>query len=62
MHASVGGEVQSNPVSSVLAAQLSASPDDTGGQDPGDLVEALGGGHPVGVERVGAGEAMLESV
>jgi hypothetical protein len=45
MHASVGGEVQSNPVYSVLAAQLSAGPQDTGGQDLGDLVEALSGAH-----------------
>jgi hypothetical protein len=42
MHASVGGEVQSNPVSSVLAAQLSSGPQDAGGQDLGDLVETLG--------------------
>jgi hypothetical protein len=49
MHASVGGEVQSNPVSSVLAAQLSARSDDGGGQDLGDLVEALGRRHEVGI-------------
>jgi hypothetical protein len=51
MHASVGGEVQSNPVSSVLAAQLSASTKDARGQDLGDLVETLAGGHQVGMER-----------
>ena len=50
MHASVGGEVQSNPVSSVVAAQLSANPQDAGGQDLGDLVETLVGGHRGGVD------------
>jgi hypothetical protein len=57
MHASVGGEVQSNPVSSVLAAQLSAGPQDAGRQDLGDLVETLGGGHWRGLDRLA-----LESV
>ena len=38
MHASVGREVQSNRVSSVLAAQLPAGPQDPGRQDLGDLV------------------------
>jgi hypothetical protein len=50
MHASVGREVQSNPVSSALAAQLSAGSQDAGGQDLGDLVEALGCGHEVRME------------
>ena len=52
MHASVGGEVQSNPVSSVLAAQLSARTQDAGGEDLGDFIEALGGGHRRGVDRL----------
>jgi hypothetical protein len=50
MHASVGGEVQSNPVSSVLAAQLPASTQDAGGQNLGDLVETLVSGHRRGVD------------
>jgi hypothetical protein len=57
MHASVGGEVQSNPVSSVLTAQLSASPQDAGRQDLGDLVKALLSGHWRGLDRLA-----LESV
>jgi hypothetical protein len=54
MHASVGREVQPNPVSSVLTTQLSANAQDAGGQDLGDLVEALGGGHQVGAASVAA--------
>jgi len=50
MHASVGGEVQSNPLSSVLAAELSAGTQDAGSQDFGDLVQPLVGGHQVGME------------
>jgi hypothetical protein len=57
MTASVGGEVHSNPVSSVVAAQLSAGSQDAGRQDLGDLVKALGRGHQVGVE--GAGQSRL---
>jgi len=52
MHASVGGEVQSNPLSSVLTAQLSAGPQNAGRQDLGDLVETLVGGHWGGVDRL----------
>jgi hypothetical protein len=52
MHASVGEEVQSNPVSSVVATQLSAGPQDAGGQDLGDLVEALVGGHRRRLDRI----------
>jgi hypothetical protein len=52
MHASVGGEVQSNPVSSVLTAQLSAGSQDTRGEDLGDLVQALGRGHQLWREGV----------
>jgi hypothetical protein len=50
MHASVGGEVQSNPVSSVLAAQLSAGAKNAGGEDLGDLIKPLGSGHEIGME------------
>jgi hypothetical protein len=50
MTASVRREVQSNPVSSALTAQLLADPQDAGSPDLGDLIEALGGGHEVGVE------------
>jgi hypothetical protein len=52
MHASVGREVQSNPVSPVLAAELSAGPQDAGSQDLGNLIEALVGGHRRGVDRL----------
>jgi hypothetical protein len=52
MHASVGGEVQSNPVSSVLAAQLSAGAKNAGGEDLGDLVQPLVSGHWRGVDRL----------
>jgi hypothetical protein len=52
MHASVGGEVQSNPVSSVLTAQLSADPQDAGSQNLSDLIEALGRFHEIGMESV----------
>jgi hypothetical protein len=50
MHASVGREVQSNPVSSVLTSQLPAGAQDPGSQDLGDLVETLVGGDAVGME------------
>jgi hypothetical protein len=50
MHASVGRKVDGNLLSSVLAAQLSARPQDAGSQDLGDIVEALGRGHEVGAE------------
>jgi hypothetical protein len=52
MHASVGQEVQSNPVSSVLTAQLSANPQDAASQDLGDLVQALARGHQIRTEGV----------
>jgi hypothetical protein len=52
MHASVGREVQSNRVSSVLTAQLSSGPQDAGSQDLGDLIETLGRGHWRGVDRL----------
>jgi hypothetical protein len=50
MTASPGREVQSNRVSSVLSSQLLAEAQDAGREDLGDLVEALGRGHQVGVE------------
>jgi hypothetical protein len=50
MHASVGRKVDGNLLSSVLAAQLSARPQDAGSQDLGDLVEALCGGDRRGVD------------
>jgi hypothetical protein len=50
MHASVGGEVQSNPVSSVLAAQLFAGPQDARREDLRDLVQTLVDGHEVGMK------------
>jgi hypothetical protein len=50
MHASVGREVQSNRLSSVLPAQLSAGPQDAHSQDLGDLIQALGRGHEIGTE------------
>jgi hypothetical protein len=52
MHASVGGEVQWNRVSSVLTPQLLAGPQDAGSQDLGDLVETLVGSHGRGVDRL----------
>jgi hypothetical protein len=49
--ASVGREVDANPLSSAAlgSAQAGANAQD-GGLDLGDLVEALGRGHQVGVE------------
>jgi hypothetical protein len=52
MHASVGGEVQSNPLYSVFAAQLSTGAQDAGGEDLGDFVEALVGSHGRRVDRL----------
>jgi hypothetical protein len=51
MTASVGREVDANPLSSAAlgSAQAGANAQD-GGLDLGDLVEALGRGHQVGVE------------
>jgi hypothetical protein len=55
MTASPGREVDANLLSGAApgSAQTGPDPDDAGGQDLGDLVEALGGGHEVGVEGVG---------
>ena len=54
MTASLGREVDANLLCRAApgSAQACADPQDTGGQDLGDLVEALGGGHKVGVEGV----------
>lgn len=55
MTASAGREVDANlPRCAALgSAQARAEPEDAGGQDLGDLIEALGWGHEVGVEGVG---------
>ena len=53
MTASPGREVDRNllPGAALGSAQARAEPQDAGGQDFGDLVEALGRGHEVGAER-----------
>ena len=53
MTASAGREVDANLLrgAALGSAQARAEPQDAGGQDLGDLVEALGGGHEVRVER-----------
>jgi hypothetical protein len=51
MTASPGREVDANLLRS--AAEARAQPQDSGGQDLGDLVEALGRGHQVGVKGFG---------
>jgi hypothetical protein len=55
MTASPRREVDRNPLrgGALGSAQARPGPDDAGGQDFGDLVEALGRGHEVGVEGVG---------
>jgi hypothetical protein len=52
MTASVGREVDANLLRGAApgSAQARTSPQDAGGQDLGDLVQALGRGHEVGVE------------
>jgi hypothetical protein len=57
MTASPGREVDANLLSGAApgSAQPRADTQNAGGQDLGDLVEALGGSHEVGVEGVGAG-------
>ena len=54
MTASPGREVDRNLLrgGALGSAQACPGPDDAGGQDLGDLVEALGGGHEVGAYRV----------
>jgi hypothetical protein len=55
MTASPGREVDGNLLRGAApgSAHTSAEPQDASGQDLGDLVEALGGGHEVGTEGVG---------
>jgi hypothetical protein len=55
MTASPGREVHPNLLSRAAPEGMLARPQaqDAGGQDLGDLVEALGRGHEVGVEGVG---------
>ena len=57
MTASPGREVDANllPGAAPEGALPRAEPEDAGGQDLGDLVEALGCRHEVGVEGVGHG-------
>jgi hypothetical protein len=52
MTASVGREVHANvlPGAAPWSALARPQTQDTGGQDLGDLVQALGWGHEVGVE------------
>jgi hypothetical protein len=64
MTASPGREVDANLLrgAALGSAQPRAEPQDAGRQDLGDLVEALGRGHEVGVERLAhAGDEMLAS-
>jgi hypothetical protein len=55
MTASPGREVEANLLrgAALESAQTRAQPQDAGGEDLGDLVEALGRGHEVGTEGVG---------
>jgi hypothetical protein len=55
MTASPGREVDRNLLRGAApgSAQARANTADAGGQDLGDLVEALGGGHQVGMQRFG---------
>ena len=54
MTASPGREVDGNLLRSAApgSAQARANPQDAGGEDLSDLVEALGRGHEVGRQRV----------
>ena len=55
MTASVGREVDANLLrgAALGSAQARANPQDAGGQDLGDFVEALGGGQKVGADGIG---------
>ena len=55
MTASPGREVDGNLLRGAApgSAQTRADPQDAGSQDLGDLIEALGWGHEVGVKGVG---------
>jgi hypothetical protein len=61
MTASVGREVDANLLRSAAlgSAQTRAEPQDAGGQDLRDFVEAFGGSHPIGVEGAGHGLRVL---
>jgi hypothetical protein len=52
MTASPGREVDANLLRSAApgSAETRAKPQDAGSQDLGDLIQALGGGHEVGME------------
>jgi hypothetical protein len=54
MTASPGREVDANLLRGAApgSAQTRAGSDDSGGQDLGDLIQALGRGHQVGVEGI----------
>ena len=64
MTASVGREVDANllPGAALGSALTRAKTQDAGGQDLGDLVEALGRRHQVGIEGVGQRCTCLSSV
>jgi hypothetical protein len=64
MTPSRGREVDANLLSGAApgSAQPRAEPQDAGGQDLGDLVEALGRGHEVGMEGVRAGHGTSRQV
>ena len=55
MTASPGREVDPNPLrgAALGSAQTRAHAQDPGGQDLGNLVQAIRGGHEFGVESVG---------
>jgi hypothetical protein len=57
MTASLGREVDANLLRGAApgSAQTRAHPQDAGRQDLGDLVEALGRGHEIGLEGVRMG-------
>jgi hypothetical protein len=64
MTASPGREVDANllPGAALGGAQARTDTQDPDRQDPGDLVQALGWGHEVGVERLAhTGDEMLAS-
>ena len=62
MTASVGREVDANLLRGAApgSAQTRAHPQDAGGQDFGDLIQALDRGHQAGVQSI-AGEAVALS-
>jgi hypothetical protein len=57
MTASGGREVDANLLRGAApgSAQTRAEPQDAGGQDVGDFVEAFGRGHEIGIKSVGRG-------